>query len=164
MSDGAGSFDPTRVLVAAMGVLLALLVLPPLWFLAQGSLHTTTASGEEDRDRVLRAKRAVARQDQERSMWIEKATTVNRERKALPRATRMAVWNHYVGRAYATGKCRCCKDMEIHISNFHCGHVRSVARGGHSDLANLRPICAICNLSMGTMDMRDYVIEHNYIV
>ncbi len=38
-------FDATRVFVALMGLVLALLTIPPLWFLAQGSLHTTTATG-----------------------------------------------------------------------------------------------------------------------
>ena len=46
MNDAAGSRDPTRIFVLAMGVLLALLVLPPLWFLARGSLHTTLANGD----------------------------------------------------------------------------------------------------------------------
>ena len=37
--------DPTRMLVAVLGAILLLLVVPPLWFLLQGSLHTTTVKG-----------------------------------------------------------------------------------------------------------------------
>src|ERR1700683_5269578 len=37
--------DPTRVLVAVLTIVLLLLVVPPLWFLLQGSLHTTTVTG-----------------------------------------------------------------------------------------------------------------------
>jgi len=37
--------DPTRILVAVLVAILLLLVLPPLWFLLQGSLHTTTVKG-----------------------------------------------------------------------------------------------------------------------
>ena len=37
--------DPTRVLVAVLTIVLLLLVVPPLWFLLQGSLHTTTVKG-----------------------------------------------------------------------------------------------------------------------
>src|SRR5579862_3303676 len=37
--------DPTRVLVAVLTFILLLLVAPPLWFLVQGSLHTTTLTG-----------------------------------------------------------------------------------------------------------------------
>ncbi len=37
--------DPTRTLVAALAIVLLLLVVPPLWFLIQGSLHTTTVKG-----------------------------------------------------------------------------------------------------------------------
>src|ERR1051326_3771274 len=37
--------DPTRLLVGALTLVLLLLVVPPLWFLLQGSLHTTTVKG-----------------------------------------------------------------------------------------------------------------------
>jgi iron(III) transport system permease protein len=37
--------DPTRALVAVLTIVLLLLVVPPLWFLLQGSLHTTTVKG-----------------------------------------------------------------------------------------------------------------------
>jgi iron(III) transport system permease protein len=37
--------DPTRALVAMLTIVLLLLVVPPLWFLLQGSLHTTTVKG-----------------------------------------------------------------------------------------------------------------------
>jgi len=37
--------DPTRLLVSGLTLVLLLLVVPPLWFLLQGSLHTTTVKG-----------------------------------------------------------------------------------------------------------------------
>jgi iron(III) transport system permease protein len=37
--------DSTRALVAVLTIVLLLLVVPPLWFLLQGSLHTTTVKG-----------------------------------------------------------------------------------------------------------------------
>ncbi len=37
--------DPTRIVVAVLTIVLLLLVFPPLWFLIQGSLHTTTIKG-----------------------------------------------------------------------------------------------------------------------
>jgi iron(III) transport system permease protein len=37
--------DPTRTLVAVLAAVLLLLVVPPLWFLLQGSFHTTTVTG-----------------------------------------------------------------------------------------------------------------------
>jgi iron(III) transport system permease protein len=37
--------DPTRIAVVALGILLGLLVIPPLWFLLVGSVHTTTETG-----------------------------------------------------------------------------------------------------------------------
>ncbi len=37
--------DPTRMIVVGLTIILLLLVIPPLWFLLQGSLHKTTATG-----------------------------------------------------------------------------------------------------------------------
>jgi iron(III) transport system permease protein len=37
--------DPARVLVVLLTIVFLLLVVPPLWFLIQGSLHTTTVKG-----------------------------------------------------------------------------------------------------------------------
>src|SRR6185312_10100554 len=37
--------NPTGVLVAVLAIVFGLLVVPPLWFLLEGSLHTTTVTG-----------------------------------------------------------------------------------------------------------------------
>jgi len=39
---------------------------------------------------------------------------------------------------------------------FHCGHIVSHANGGSMHIDNLRPICASCNLSMGTQNMNEF--------
>ena len=41
----AAAPDPTRTLVVALAFVLLLLVVPPLIFLLNGSLHTTTVTG-----------------------------------------------------------------------------------------------------------------------
>ena len=61
----------------------------------------------------------------------------------------------YVGDKVST-KCLCCKKRDIHIRHFHCGHVIAKSEGGDFNVKNLRPICAQCNLSMGTMSMNEY--------
>ena len=44
----------------------------------------------------------------------------------------------------------------INIRNFHCGHVIAESKGGDSTIKNVRPICAACNSSMGTMSMSEF--------
>ena len=45
VASARAAHDPTRTLVAVLVLILLLLVVPPLWFLLQGSLHTTTVTG-----------------------------------------------------------------------------------------------------------------------
>jgi hypothetical protein len=52
--------------------------------------------------------------------------------------------------------CTCCEKTPIKNIEFHCGHVIAEANGGTMQIDNLRPICAGCNLSMGTQDMNDF--------
>lgn len=81
----------------------------------------------------------------------------NEKRKALPQKLRALVWNTYIGNKHGTGKCWCCKDKIIEQMDFHCGHVSSVKDGGSDEIINLRPVCAPCNLSMGTTNMIDFM-------
>ena len=61
-----------------------------------------------------------------------------------------------------TGFCPLCN---ILINNgkdgFHCGHIISEANGGKITIDNLRPICASCNLKMGSNNWDDYVKKIN---
>jgi hypothetical protein len=42
------------------------------------------------------------------------------------------------------------------MNSFQCGHVIAEANGGVIHVDNLRPICSICNQSMGTENMDDF--------
>ena len=59
-----------------------------------------------------------------------------------------------------SNKCLCCKKEKIDIRNFHCGHVIAESKGGDLTIKNLRPICAPCNASMGTMSMNDFALTY----
>ena len=61
---------------------------------------------------------------------------------------------------YIKAHCLCCKANYITQHNFHCGHVVAEAKGGMLHVSNLRPICAVCNNSMGTTDMKEYAFNH----
>lgn len=58
--------------------------------------------------------------------------------------------------------CWCCHVEPITIGNFHCGHVVSKATGGKLTLTNLRPICALCNGSMGTKNLIEFVRKNEF--
>lgn len=75
-------------------------------------------------------------------------------RKAIPVRIRECVWRDNNGDGL-DGRCFCC-DKPISFVEFECGHVVSVADGGSDDAGNLRPVCTVCNRSMGTQNLDAY--------
>jgi len=69
---------------------------------------------------------------------------------------RQQVWNTYIGPSNGQSPCFCCRSNIIDPFTFHCGHIVARANGGRNDIINLRPICSICNLSMGKVNMRAF--------
>jgi hypothetical protein len=47
------------------------------------------------------------------------------------------------------------------IGNFNCGHIVAHANGGETKLNNLVPICTLCNTSMGTYNLNDFIKKYN---
>lgn len=82
-----------------------------------------------------------------------------RRRQKIKSSKRRLVWKTYIGMTHGEVPCLCCKSNNIDMFNFHCGHVVSNAEGGTIDLSNLRPICSVCNSTMGAMDMRQFAKE-----
>lgn len=79
-----------------------------------------------------------------------------RRRKPIPQALRWQVWLHYAGEHYKA-KCAVPWCMNImRITDFQAGHKQADAAGGETTLENLIPICASCNLSMGTEHFDDW--------
>jgi 5-methylcytosine-specific restriction endonuclease McrA len=72
------------------------------------------------------------------------------EKATVPKALREQVWLTHVGRRYES-KCvvRWCKNI-MTVFDFHVGHDIPESQGGATEISNLRPICARCNLSMGS--------------
>ncbi len=80
-----------------------------------------------------------------------------KKRKAyIPKALRIAVWKSNIGLEVGTTLCMVCKTNSINQMDFHCGHVVPEAEGGLTCLSNLRPVCAKCNLSMGTHNLEEF--------
>jgi 5-methylcytosine-specific restriction endonuclease McrA len=80
------------------------------------------------------------------------------KRKQIPQPVRELIWRLYLGNSL-DGVCYCC-NSPIKFTSFHAGHVIPDSAGGPATVDNLRPICASCNLSMGTMAMDDYVRQY----
>jgi len=82
----------------------------------------------------------------------------DKRKKNIPKHVKTLVWNKYIGADKAKTLCMCCRQAEINIRSFHCGHVVAEAKGGDMTINNLRPICADCNHAMGTMSMNDFTL------
>lgn len=82
-------------------------------------------------------------------------TKLSGGRKPLGKPLRDQVWLKYMGNK-AQGKCYCCRIRMIHVTDFHVGHNKAVAKGGKNNISNLRPICGPCNRGMGTKSVEWY--------
>lgn len=85
-----------------------------------------------------------------------------KKRASIPQAVREQTWNKWCKQVYFKRKCyvKWCKNI-ITPFTFQAGHVISNAKGGDTNVNNLRPICTACNLGMGTMCMREWSRKYN---
>ena len=85
-----------------------------------------------------------------RSVSPPEVRVVATTKASIPKALREQVWLTYAGRRYES-KCLvpwCSNTMSVF--DFHVGHDIPESQGGATEISNLRPICARCNLSMGS--------------
>ena len=78
------------------------------------------------------------------------------KKKSIPKSLKKKVWDKWIGPNIGRTKCLCCKHEEVRQIEFHCGHIIAEVNGGETNVENLRPICAQCNLSMGSMSMDEF--------
>jgi hypothetical protein len=95
---------------------------------------------------------------------VEVKEEVKEETKKMPipKKVKTDIWNTFIGAQIPCHKCLCCLKATISNTDFHVGHVVSEFNGGNLNIDNLRPICASCNYSMGTSNLKDYVIKYGY--
>jgi 5-methylcytosine-specific restriction endonuclease McrA len=91
---------------------------------------------------------------------VYKKQTTSRE--SITPAVRIACWNTHVGEDVGSIMCLCCKNVKITQQTFVCGHVLADANGGTLAIDNLRPICSKCNNSMRTMNMDEFIAQHQF--
>lgn len=78
------------------------------------------------------------------------------KRKNTPASLRVKVWDTYIGLDVGQIDCPMCEIMKIYQINFHCSHVVADIEGGECSVENLRPLCSVCNQSMGKQNMLDF--------
>jgi hypothetical protein len=81
------------------------------------------------------------------------------KKKKIPPVKRKKIWENYIGNK-ASDVCTCCRETEISMLNYDCGHIVAESEGGTLEISNLRPICKSCNSSMGTTNMKEYMKIH----
>ena len=82
------------------------------------------------------------------------------KRESLPKCVRNALWINFFKDA-RVGMCQCCLREQITIGNFHAGHKIAHANGGSTTLDNLTCLCMLCNTSMGTYDLNEFIKKYN---
>lgn len=87
---------------------------------------------------------------------IIKPVTPVYKKKSIPKTLRFLVWDSNIGKNITDTNCLCCGNTRITQRDFHCGHIIPESKGGQTCYDNLLPICSICNLSMGTENMKDF--------
>ncbi len=118
---------------------------------AEKDIDTKNVSSEIQEDATLKSSDDLSEPGNQKS-----DEPLHIRRKNIPRHVKTLVWGKYIGNDKPEALCYSCRHERIDIRNFHCGHVIAESNGGTCMLNNLRPICAPCNGSMGTMSMNEF--------
>ena len=81
-------------------------------------------------------------------------------KEPINKAVKNCLWINFF-KDSRVGICQCCLREPITMNNFHAGHVIAEKNGGRTALDNLKPTCALCNLSMRTQNMDEFISRFN---
>ena len=79
----------------------------------------------------------------------------------MSKCIRREVWNRYIGEEKGTHTCFCCDITIMSQCIFEVGPVISVHDNGDLSIGNVRPICSLCNKSMGNQNILEFIKEQN---
>jgi 5-methylcytosine-specific restriction endonuclease McrA len=122
-----------------------------------------TKTTDENKPETAATRSSVTRQKM-KEIQVPSSKTYPLVKGHIPKKVRTDVWNTFIGPNIPIHKCLCCLKTTICMTDFQVGHVLSEHDGGNLNIDNLRPICASCNISMGTTNMKDYVIKYGYLI
>ncbi len=84
-------------------------------------------------------------------------------KQKIPKKIKQLVWNTNIGEEFGISTCLCCNNTKISQMDFQCGHIISEKNGGTINIDNLKPICLLCNTSMGIQNMNDFILLHGLL-
>lgn len=79
----------------------------------------------------------------------------NKKRPKISNELKIQIWKKINENQCDKGICYTCEE-ELYFNNMQCGHIIAHALGGETSYNNMMPICKICNLKMGTMNLEEY--------
>lgn len=126
-------------------------------------LETERAKEEFEKQRIEAERLEAARQEAD-SKQSKPADGEKRKKQSIPKSVKTHVWDLYIGSHINEHRCICCKKTLIKVTYFDVGHVIAEKNGGTLEISNLRPICSVCNYSMGTENMVDFVKKYGYYI
>jgi 5-methylcytosine-specific restriction endonuclease McrA len=82
------------------------------------------------------------------------------KKKKITTALKQKVWDLHFKRTSAF--CKCCSVNIITLNNCHMAHILAEKNGGSTDIYNLVPCCANCNLCMGTQHLEEFKKQNGF--
>jgi len=79
------------------------------------------------------------------------------KKKKIPKKIKMDTWNRFIGNDKGKTLCISCNNTYIFQGDFEAGHIISEKNGGKPCIDNILPICSLCNKSMGSWNMDDFI-------
>ena len=104
-------------------------------------------------------KETVKESEKETVKKLDTPTKKRVKKEKIPATLKNIVWHKYFETSL-TGLCQCCKVENISKSIFDAGHIISEKNGGQVILENLKPICKLCNSSMGKINMDEFMKKY----
>ena len=86
---------------------------------------------------------------------LTKTYEEQKEKNNIPKTIKSMVWNKYIGKEKGIGECYVCNE-DVDSKHFELGHIFAKSKGGEDTVDNLRPVCSLCNKSIGTKDMDEF--------
>lgn len=87
---------------------------------------------------------------------LQKQKTTKTKKQTIPKVLKIEIWDTHIGNDKRIGNCYCCK-KEIDCMHFECGHIIPESKGGDLSITNLRPVCSLCNKSIGNKNMDEFI-------
>ena len=104
-------------------------------------------------------KETVKDTQKETIIKLDTPTKKKVKKEKIPATLKNIVWHKYFETSL-TGLCQCCKVENISKAIFDAGHIISEKNGGQVVLENLKPICKLCNSSMGKTNMDEFMKKY----